>query len=168
MLVVERAATHRTMFRLCREKVAAINCEIEAVHKGVHPELAQRLQAIENMFQSRLSAADLRKSYEVACAYENFMCCVNTADQDYQAGMKEMQQYFISKVEKAFVNNRNAKNLSTPEHQAFLRKCYEYAIQEATIRSNEKEYFLLYKERLSPDQIEHDLKLISSNINKIN
>ncbi len=59
--------------------------------------------------------------------------------------MKRMQQYFISKIEKAFVKHRNAKNLSTPEHQAFLRRCYEYAIQEATIRSSEKEYFYFTK-----------------------
>lgn len=89
------------------------------------------------------------------------MCCINGADQDYQAGMREIQRYFLSKVENMLLIDYSRLPLSR-EELAMIKESRDIFMQELKCSASvEPEYFLVCKERLTDEQIEHDLKLIT-------
>lgn len=168
-------------FRLINERIAAINCELEALENGkdflhfkihlhtyklstgVHPELAIRLQAIEKTRDSRLKIAENRKSYETKAILETFLCAAAEATNEYEAAQKELHNAYLSRLDHQNRARRKRLILMYKKHQKSHlteQEALMMAPPKQDINEADADVFLVYKERLQSNSLTYDLTLI--------
>lgn len=148
---------------LVKQKIAALTCEIEAVERGSHPELAQRLEQIDKKLERKLMIAQAKREFQANCANEQFLERVNAAQQDYQAAERELRRSCLEKLEKMLLKRRRAC-FFVPRQDSWTDLLHS-GIGGNSQGAGARECFLSLTCQLSQADVQRDLEKINNKVN---